>query len=397
MKICFIYEDTPGKFGGALVLFGRITKELIRRGHKVCLISNPIPEDIIATYFEQAEVYQARISSGKGVTSSSTILGTAIKRAIEVIKSRHEVYRIVESFRPDIVCVPTEYPAILAMLIKRKYKIPAVYYKAHNHINQWHYFAPFPQRLVFNFIEKSTLRLPFDAYIGNSATSHIFQKIRFKLNRAQFTVTTPVIESHLFQYSKDILPLRKSLGLENKKVILYVGSLQKVKGIEYAIDAMKFLAKETYYQLLIVGGGDEEYNLKQRVKDYRLGGCITFTGHRPASEIPDYVLASGVVLVPSLSETFGSHVMHYAWALRRPVIVTAVGDVPRMAKDRQTALFIPPKSAEAIVEKVNEIFSNPLLRANLVENAYHEAKKYSVEQAADTFERAFEGIIKGRS
>ena len=392
MKIALIQEEPTKKVGGGAVLFLLMTKELTKRGHSVCLISNPIVESLLPLYPEGLEIHQVIKSDPRPASQSSVI-----KRLVVILKSRVRMNKVIESFHPDIVCCGGEYPGILGLTIKHRFRIPVILFKFHNVFEAWHNLATFPKGHLLNFLEKLSLRLPFDAFISNAYNYKVFNSLRFKSRRARFNIITPGVDSDLFTYKGNRNDFRKKLGLEDKKILLYAGALDRNKKVDRLIEAIKMLAvKYPDCHLLVVGTGTEEERLIQLAKIYGLENFITFTGQKPYSEIADYIIASDVIVVPSLSELFGSRTMYDAWALKRPVVATAVGDVPDIAKDYETALLIPPEDTQAIVEKVEQIFSNAGLREKLVENAYQEVKKYSSEKLAEMFLEVCEQVVKNR-
>ena len=384
MRICFIQEGVPGKIGGAAVMFWLLSKELVIMGHDVCVVTNELPKDLLRSYPSQVRVVETEVSDGKVVTSSSFMIKSAAEKLVHTIRGRHKLYETIESFCPHVICVPTEYPALLAFLVKRKYEIPAIYFKAHNTVDDWDNLAPFPQRYFFSFAEKAALRLPFDAFMGNEKTRVVYENLRIKPEKVPFRVTVPGVDSDP-AVQTDGPSIRRSLGLNGEKILVYVGALIKVKGVEYAIHAMKKLVTEDNYHLLVVGDGQEKENLMQMSEYHGLGHYITFVGEKPFTEVSDYVAASDMVIVPSLSELFGAKVMYDGWALGKPVVTTAVGDVPRIATDYQDALLVPPRDSDSIATKVREIFSNDQLRKTLVGNGRKEIEKYSAKRLADIF------------
>lgn len=391
MRICFIQEEKSLVITGGAVTIWILIKELVKGGHEVCLISTPIASSLIPLYPSGVNICQVIESD---VEPAAT--GSVLKRLYQVFRSRHKVFNIILDFEPNVICAWTEFTGILSLWIKYKTKVPVLFFKMQSTFETWHLLAPFPRGGILKFLEINFLRMPFDAFMGNRKAYEVFKKFNIKLNKAFFRVAVPGIDADQFQYDSSNFSRRKSLGLEGKKVILCVGALTKVKGIEYAVSAMISLIREGDYHLLLIGTGEEEIKLKRTVIDNNLENHVTFLGQKPYNEIPEYIIASDVVLAPSLTELFGTRLMYDAWAFKKPVVVTAVGDVSEIARDYQTALFISPGNPDAIAEKITELFSDPELRNRLVENGYQEAQKYTSDILADTFLEVCENIITRR-
>lgn len=393
IRVCFIQEESQRRIGGGAITFWILCKELVRRGHHVCIISNKLVESLSQMYPKEVEIKEVIESKGEPVQLSSML-----DRLIQILKSRGAVYKAVEDFSPDILCFGGEYAGVLALLTKLKYKIPVIFFKFQSTFETWRELAPFPKGYAISFLEKTFLRLPFDAIMGSEYVYTVFKNMKLKLTSGdKFFKAVPGVDSDLFLYRNDGGKLKEKMGLKNKKIVLYVGALSKVKGVEYLIKTMKILNKRNgNYHLLTVGEGEERENLERLVKNLKLGNSVTFVGERPYLEIPNFILASDVVVAPSLSELFGTRVMFDAWALKRPVIATKVGDVPKIARDNRTALLIPPKDPKAMAEKIEKILSDKKMKKKIVKDAYEEAKKYSSERLVEIFIKACKEVIKTR-
>lgn len=93
--------------------------------------------------------------------------------------------------------------------------------------------------------------------------------------------------------------VKKTLGIEGKKMILFLGRLAKEKNIDTLIDYYKRLDGD--YKFVIVGGGPYGESLKQEA----LGTDIIFTGMIDPKKVSDYYLAADVFVSASTSETQG--------------------------------------------------------------------------------------------
>jgi phosphatidylinositol alpha-mannosyltransferase len=110
-----------------------------------------------------------------------------------------------------------------------------------------------------------------------------------------------------------------------KKKILYIGRLEKRKGVRYLIDAFAVIAeKYNDVELLIVGSGPEENNLRQRVDDYELSN-VEFLGHVDDDQKIELLHTADVFCSPArFGESFGI-VLLEAMACRLPIVA---GDNP---------------------------------------------------------------------
>jgi len=116
---------------------------------------------------------------------------------------------------------------------------------------------------------------------------------------------------------------REKLGLpQNKKILLSVGNLVDVKGYAYLIGAMSLvLRKRRDLLLIIVGSGPLKELLQSMVKKYGLEDHVMLAGGRRHEEIPIWMNASDIFILPSLQEGFPT-VISEAMACGKPVVAT---------------------------------------------------------------------------
>ena len=171
-----------------------------------------------------------------------------------------------------------------------------------------------------------------------------------------------------------ICAARKKLGLPlNKNLLLSVGGLVDVKGHTYLVDAMRIvLKKRNDVILVIVGSGSLKERLQKKAKELGLNGKILFVGGKRHNEIPTWMNASDLFVLPSLSEGFPT-VIPEAMACGKPVVGTKVGGVPEIITNQEVGLLVNPKDPEklalAIVDALNKTWSS--------EAILNHAKQYS--------------------
>lgn len=116
---------------------------------------------------------------------------------------------------------------------------------------------------------------------------------------------------------------RRKNGLENDKIILYLGRINKIKGIDLLLKAFYKLIKEINNVKLIIVGPDEGYlfELKNLAKELNIDNLVMFTGPLYDEKKLEAYLDADVYVLPSNFETFPITVLE-AWACETPVIVT---------------------------------------------------------------------------
>lgn len=152
---------------------------------------------------------------------------------------------------------------------------------------------------------------------------------------------------------------RNSLKLpQETRIILYVGNLVPVKGIDGLVSAYGAVASEaTNSLLIIIGDGFLKKSVLKKVKDLNLEGRVILCGKRPHNEIPAWMNASDLLCLPSLNE--GSpNVILEAMACGVPIVATRVGGIPEMVRSYKNVKLTDPKDIKQLSEAILKFLSN---------------------------------------
>lgn len=161
--------------------------------------------------------------------------------------------------------------------------------------------------------------------------------------------------------------VKQKYVLEGKRVILTVARLDKHKGHEFVLRALRhrIIKKFPDTVYLIVGDGPERNNLKSLVRNLDLSKNVIFTGFVEDSELPAFYNSCDVFVMPSweipgrtdLIEGFGVAYLE-ANACGKPVIGGRSGGVSDAIVDGQTGLLVEPTNTEEISETICKLLSN---------------------------------------
>ena len=190
---------------------------------------------------------------------------------------------------------------------------------------------------------------------------------------------------------------RASIGVEcDRQVVLFVGRIQPIKGIDTLIRAMALVLEREpelrqHVALSIIGGdsgGDagresEEMDRLRRLREeLGIGDLVIFLGSKDQDFLACYYSAASVVVVPSHYESFGMVALE-AMACGTPVIASAVGGLPFNIADGFNGYLVPNGDPEALAYKLALLLKFPSLREQLGEQARHWVERYSWTNIAD--------------
>ena len=202
----------------------------------------------------------------------------------------------------------------------------------------------------------------------------------------------------------DPLQARRELGLpEERRLLLFVGRLDPVKGLNVLLEAMCELTRRLEpcrardLSLAIIGG-DRESHLEAMMTDLKclreirddlgLGELIIFVGSRSQEVLPLYYAASEACVMPSLYESFGMVALE-AMACGTPVIASRVGGLTFTVRDGETGFLVPERNPKALAEKLELVLTDGCLRRCLSRRAVQVAAGYSWEIVADDIEALY--------
>lgn len=177
------------------------------------------------------------------------------------------------------------------------------------------------------------------------------------------------IEPDYYQNLPSRCDFRNELGIgENDKIILFVGRLHPIKGIDFLIKAFTQVVRVMDGVLLVIAGPDfgQLDELKSLVKKLGLEHKVIFTGH--INDTRRAYVASDLLVYPSKYEIFGL-VPFEALMCGVPVIVTNDCGCGEIIKDAKGGLLVGYGDTDDLSEKIIQMLTNRDLATNLVTNA----------------------------
>ncbi|RLI17781.1 glycosyltransferase family 1 protein, partial [Candidatus Bathyarchaeota archaeon] len=202
--------------------------------------------------------------------------------------------------------------------------------------------------------------------------------------------------------SEDVKKIRESYGIkEDEPMILFVGRLVGVKGVDKLIMAMPHvLQKYPKAKLVVVGVGDLQEYLTNLVKIMRLHDIVKLNFNFISEEerILHYA-ACDVAVFPSLYEPFGIVALE-AMSMERPVVVGAAGvsgmrEIVVCRGEDQCGFHIDPSNPSDIAWGINSALENPEKRKQLGKNGRKRVlEEFTWDKIAERTIELYEQIVK---
>jgi D-inositol-3-phosphate glycosyltransferase len=224
----------------------------------------------------------------------------------------------------------------------------------------------------------------------------------YKADPEHVYVVPPGIDLSTFQ-PLDRAEARRKIGYDAGRLLLFVGRLERLKGVDVAIKALALLRDREHDDLrLIVLGEDvrdgeesEKERLKAVATSLGVRDRVDFLGSVAHHELPYFYAAADAVVMPSYSESFGLVALE-AQACGRPVVASGVSGLRSVVRDEVSGYLIEGHDPALYAERIGRLLANPELAQQMGLRGRLLAQRFSWTRTADRLEELFEHVIESR-
>ena len=307
-----------------------------------------------------------------------------------VISHKKEIDRQIKEFTPDVIIGFSILNSYMGRRAAAKKSIPFIYYW----IDVLHDIIPLKLFRAFGkMVVKRTLR-----------NSDRVLSINEALRDVTVNLGAPPEKSYVVRAGVDYQPFEESVsqrlrsehGFEGEDIVLFfVGWMYHFAGLKEVLLEMARVGDHRL-KALIVGEGDAFEELKRIRRGYNLEKRVVFTGRKPYHEIPSFIAASDICLLPAypeekiMQDIVPIKIYEYM-AMKKPVLVTRLPGVMREFGHGNGVIYV--ERPEDVVGKALE-----LVESGMVEEEALKARKFvqdmSWENITDRFEEILEEAIK---
>lgn len=213
-------------------------------------------------------------------------------------------------------------------------------------------------------------------------------------------VVAPGIDLATFQ-PLDRAEARGKIGYGPGRLLLFVGRLERLKGVEIAIRSLALLRDRDHDDLrLIVLGEDsrdgdesEKERLKAVASALGVRDRVDFLGSVAHHELPYFYAASDACVMPSYSESFGLVALE-AQACGRPVVASGVSGLRSVVRDEVSGYLIDGDNPAFYAERIGRLLADPELAQQMGRRGRLLAQRFSWMRTADRLEGLSENVIE---
>lgn len=285
---------------------------------------------------------------------------------------RFGIHKILKKHNPDIV-ICSEYSQITLFVIfikiffGKKYKIYTISDDSIDLSIKRKGLRKLIRNISSNFLEGVIF-----------PSENVCKWYNHNVNRSTKTLVLPIVhnnvefrkklESSLCNAEKQI----KKHNLTNKKVIIYVGRLVKIKNIDFLIKAFADTKqKKENTVLFIIGDGQEKENLELLVKKLQLVKNCLFIGHLEGSDLYAWYNIAQCLVLPSYQEPYGA-VVNEALIAGCKVICSDKAGARELINKRNGYLINPfeqkqlTETLSTVIKEIDETRCPITLKADLM-------------------------------
>ena len=187
--------------------------------------------------------------------------------------------------------------------------------------------------------------------------------------------------------------LRDELKLtDSDRLAVAVGNLYPVKGHAYLLEALGVLATRLpHLHVAIAGRGEREGELRARAEALNIGDRFHLLGLR--ADVGNVLAGADVFVLPSLSEGVPLALLE-AMLAARPVIATAVGEVPTVLAGGRAGVLVPAGDATALAGALGDLLSDPARASHLgAAGAQRATDEYSFDRMMQRYRTIYGALL----
>jgi len=240
----------------------------------------------------------------------------------------------------------------------------------------------FDQFFGYNILKKASIAIAV-------SPAEVYDYCRFGLPQDRVRVVPNAINLSEFQNlpPRGVLRGKLSLG-PSEQMILYLGRLDPIKGIDLLISAFQSVLVKHNNAHLVIAGPDRNYRpvLRRMAKNLGVDHRVHFLPALFSREKLQAMVDADVFVLPSLYEVFGLVILE-AQACMTPVVASRVGGIRSIIKDNSTGLMFERGNPDDLAEKVGTILEDREHSLEFARRARkHLEEYYSIQKTVDRLE-----------
>ncbi len=214
------------------------------------------------------------------------------------------------------------------------------------------------------------------------------------VKKNQVSIIPGGINLSVFDYKISGEAIRKKYLGQAKKLIVFAKPMYEYnrKSAEFLLEAFALYSPKSEVKLLF-GRGEQVEILKEKIKSLGLEVYCSFMDFVSLPEIPKYIAAADLIVLPFTYNATTARSLLEALAMKKPVIATDMGEIPRVVENGKDALLV--SSETALAKAIAEVFADQKLAESLARSGYELVKKnYAIDKISARTAACLEEVIR---
>ncbi|MBI4594278.1 MAG: glycosyltransferase [Candidatus Rokubacteria bacterium] len=310
-----------------------------------------------------------------------------------------EAWRIAQGADYDLIHAHYWLSGAVALALRERWGVPVLQmFHTLGRLKNGVVRGPGEREPAVRVSEETRIVAAVDRIIAANSVERTHLVSDYAASPARIAVIPCGVDTDLFRPgAQDAARVR--LGLDARPLVLYVGRITPIKGLDTLLDAMARLRDRGRAPRLLVIGGDtdealdgHEAELRRRAAQLRLDGVVSFAGALPQDVLRAYYVAADVTVLPSYYESFGMVALE-AMACASPVLASRVGGLTTTVRDGVTGRLVPDGDAAALAEELDRLLGDPDLRWRLGHEGVRWAMRHRWPCVAEAVCREYAALV----
>ena len=197
------------------------------------------------------------------------------------------------------------------------------------------------------------------------------------------------------RFSNNSAPIREFK--DGKINLLFVGRLEKRKGLRYLLGALGQLTLDrSNLRLIVVGPGNPDRDSYRIISERNLTDKVIFTGRVSQDDLPRYYATADICCYPATGkESFGI-VLLEAMASGKPIVASDIEGYASVLSNEREGFLVQRKDEEALAEGISRLIDNPSLRLRMGTQGRETAENYRWNKVAIRVEDYYYSLLAAR-
>jgi D-inositol-3-phosphate glycosyltransferase len=180
--------------------------------------------------------------------------------------------------------------------------------------------------------------------------------------------------------------VRRDIGIDGRKLLLYVGRMEPVKGLECLLKSLSYFDEKDAPLLFVIGGDIRNYSHVHAFKEMATAcgalNRVHFIGSTAHDKLPLYYSAADACIIPSYYESFGIVALE-ALACGTPVIATDVGTMSDIITTPLAGVILKDNHPRTLFNEITRFLNNGDRTGSAAESRRTAVAGYSWSAIAD--------------